>query len=657
MTTQRPVAIVGVGAILPDAPDPQTFWQNIRSGWSSIREVPHDRWDPDLYYDPDPAAPDKTYSKIGAWVQGFKLEPFKLGLAIPPKVIGEMEEAQQWSIAACHQALTDYGFPRRPLEPTRVAVILGNLMAGEKHYLTGLRIRIPEYISALKSGPAFRTLPKEVQAALENDLRAGVQARIPAITEDTLPGELANVIAGRIANLFNFSGPNFIVDAACATSLAAIQTAIQGLNSDQYDAVLSGGIDRNMGPDGFVKFCKIGALSPDGSRPYADGANGFVMGEGAVVFLLKRLADAEKDGDRIYAVIRGTGGSSDGKGKGITAPNPAGQIRAIERAWKNAGISPATATLIEGHGTATQVGDVVEVGSLNSLFAAFDLPVGKIALGSVKSNLGHLKAAAGAVALLKTIYALHDRILPPSINYEKPNPEIDFRHSPFLVNTLTRPWEISKDLVRRAGISAFGFGGTNFHMVVEEYIPGLLTSTNEYFPGITHLQAPAPQPEAFHQIDFPAKNPAVVKSEPVPVETAPQIEPVIGRRILFLGAEKPAELRLALLDVITDLEIGSLPAPTWPTRPEITRPQRLAIDYLDGPDLIKKIPKRLSRRWRWRAPMPGSRWQARASSAAKVARVRLYSSSRVRARNMPTCCVIWVSVKWSSARLSPKLMK
>ena len=211
-----------------------------------------------------------------------------------------------------------------------------------------------------------------------------------------MSGELSNIIAGRIANVFNFSGPNFVTDAACASSLSALNAAMMGLNEYQFDTVLTGGVDRNMGPESYVKFSKIGALSPDGSRPYADGANGFVMGEGTAIFMLKRLADAERDGDKIYAVIRSVGSSSDGKGKGITAPNPLGQVRAIERAWKMAGVSPASAGLIEGHGTSTKVGDVVEVNSLNTIFGQFGLAAGSIALGSVKSNVGHLKGAAGA---------------------------------------------------------------------------------------------------------------------------------------------------------------------------------------------------------------------------------------------------------------------
>ena len=208
-----------------------------------------------------------------------------------------------------------------------------------------------------------------------------------------------------------------------------------------------------MGPESYVKFSKIGALSADGSRPYADGANGFVMGEGAAIFLLKRLEDAERDGDKIYAVVRGIAGSSDGKGKGITAPNPSGQQKALERAWKDAGLSIQPGTLIEGHGTSTKVGDVTEVNSLQAVFGNLDLPKGSIALGSVKSNIGHLKSAAGAVGMMKVVLSLYHKVLPPSLNYSQPNPNIPFDNLPFRVNTESRSWDMKPSVIRRAGVS------------------------------------------------------------------------------------------------------------------------------------------------------------------------------------------------------------
>jgi len=324
-TAYRAIAIVGAGAVLPDAPNVAAFWENVKSGRYSISEVQRDRWDPSLYYDSDPSAPDKTYSKIGGWIREYPWEPMKWKLAVPPRVVDAMDVAQKWAIACTREALEDYGYPKRPLDLERTAVILGNAMAGEKHYMTALRVYFPEYARELEESGSFAALPETVRHDITRELHERMGKHLPAITEDSMPGELANCIAGRIANIYNFHGPNYVVDAACASAMAAISSAVEGLVQKDFDAVITGGIDRNMGASTFVKFCKIGALSATGTRPYAEGADGFVMGEGAAIFLLKRLADAERDGDKIYAVLRGMGGSSDGKGKGITAPNPIGQ--------------------------------------------------------------------------------------------------------------------------------------------------------------------------------------------------------------------------------------------------------------------------------------------------------------------------------------------
>ena len=338
------------------------FWSDIREGRYCISDVPPERWDPDLYYDPDPDAPDKTYSRIGGWVREFVWEPREWRLPLPPTVAAQMDVGQQWAVSAARAALVDAGWPEWNVDPERVAVIIGNAIGGEKHYQTTMRIQFPEFARDFGRAPAFASLPEEVRAAVLEQWRQQWGDAFPEITEDTMPGELANVIAGRVANLFNFRGPNFTTDAACASALAAMASAVQGLGDHQYDAVVTGGVDRNMGVNAFVKFCKIGALSATGTRPFDAGADGFVMGEGAALFVLKRLADAERDGDRIYAVLLGLGGSSDGKGKGITAPNPVGQRLAVERAWENAGLDPSTMGLVEAHGTSTRVGDAVELG-------------------------------------------------------------------------------------------------------------------------------------------------------------------------------------------------------------------------------------------------------------------------------------------------------
>ncbi len=573
-TSYRAIAIVGAGAIMPDAANVSAFWENVKNGRYSITEVDRDRWDPALYFDSDHRAPDKTYSTIGGWVRNYVWDPMKWRLGVPPRVISAMDESQKWAIACTREALEDYGFPKRPLNTDRTAVILGNAMAGERHYFTALRLYFPEYAHELAECTSFADLPEALRRDLTRELHDRMAKRVPDVTEDTMPGELANCIAGRIANIFNFHGPNYVVDAACASAMAAISAAAEGLVANDYDLAVTGGIDRNMGVSSYIKFCKIGALSATGTRPYAEGADGFVMGEGTGIFLLKRLADAERDGDKIYAVLRGIAGSSDGKGKGITAPNPIGQKLAIERAWQNAGLSPATATLIEGHGTSTSVGDVVEVQSMIDVLASFHLPSGSVALGSVKSNIGHLKGAAGAAGLLKAALALRDKVLPPSVHCEHRNPNIDFDHSPLYVNTELKPWTMPADGVRRAGLSAFGFGGTNFHAVLEEYIPHRLNGNGKRSVAVS--EPPTTVKESIMNTQD------VSRTSNSPSYKAPL------RGALVIGAASEAALIKRLRAVEKDAKAGKAPAPSAPAESDLHAPERLAIDYADAAELANK---------------------------------------------------------------------
>ncbi|MFN7994778.1 MAG: SDR family NAD(P)-dependent oxidoreductase [Bryobacteraceae bacterium] len=505
----------------------------------------------------------------------------KWRLAVPPRVVDAMDEAQKWAIACTREALEDYGFPKRPLDTNRTAVILGNAMAGEKHYLTSLRVHFPEYEHELAESTSFASLPEAVRRDITRELHQRITKRLPEITEDSMPGELANCIAGRIANIFNFHGPNFIADAACASAMAAISGAVEGLVERNFDVAITGGIDRNMGAPTFVKFCKIGALSATGTRPYAEGADGFVMGEGAAIFLLKRLADAERDGDKIYAVLRGIGGSSDGKGKGITAPNPVGQKLAIQRAWENAGLSPASATLMEGHGTSTSVGDVVEVESMAEVLGSFHLPASDVALGSVKSNIGHLKGAAGAAGLLKTALALRDKVLPPSIHCEHPNPNIDFARCPLYVNRELQPWTAVKEGARRAGVSAFGFGGTNFHLVMEEYIPHCLTGNGKRTVLVGEVQG----------IDTTNGKPQVSEAAAKGQPSASLKAPLRGALVIGGSSEAAIVERLTAVQKFGDA--GQAPAPAPPAEFDLRATERIAIDYADAADLAEKAGKAL----------------------------------------------------------------
>ncbi len=561
--SERAVAIVGVGAILPDAPSARAFRDNVWRKKYSITEVPPGRWSVADYYDPDPLAPAKTYSKIGAWVRGFEFDWKRWH--VPPRVAGAMDEGQQWAITIAAEALADYGYPKKPLDTERTAVVLGNAMAGERHYLTTLRISFPEYRRFLLEAKEFLDLPADVRSSILSRWNEVVAKSMPEITEDTMPGELSNILSGRVANVLNLRGPNFTADAACASTFAALDAAVNMLVSRHCDAVITGGVDRNMGTNSFVKFSKIGALSATGTRPFGDGADGFVMGEGSAAFLLKRLADAERDGDRVYAVVRGLGGSSDGKGKGITAPNPIGQQLATARAWQDAGLDPTTAGLIEAHGTSTKVGDVVEVESLTTVFKGADR--GSIALGSAKSNVGHLKAGAGAAGLLKAVWAVHEKVLPPTLNACPTNPGIDFGATPFLPNLELREWEPTNGTPRRCGVSAYGFGGTNFHVVLEEHVPGALTK---------------------------GQRPVQVALGAVPASGAPAAHAAARpplRGLLVLGAPSVDGLRQAVEGMLERVKGGHVPPVAVPDPADLSARERIAIDYEDGKELIERLQK------------------------------------------------------------------
>ncbi|MGB0651660.1 MAG: SDR family NAD(P)-dependent oxidoreductase [Thermoplasmatota archaeon] len=581
--TRHPIAIIGLGCVLPDAPDVPTFWDNVLAGKNSIREVPKERWDPELYWDADKGAPDKTYAKIGAFVtdDGFNGLDFRM----PPKVVEHIDPSQRWALSAAKEALEDAGYATglrgdegRPFDRSRCAVILGNAMGGEQMKLTTKRLYWPSARRAIEADPDFQTLSPDQQAAILARAEAAYKADTPTVTEDTMPGNLSNIVAGRIANVFDLHGKNFTTDAACASSLAALDAAVEALRKGEADLALSGGSDRSMDITPYVEFSKIGALSPDGSRPFDAGANGFVMGEGCAVFLLKRLEDAERDGDKVYAVLRGVGGSSDGKGKGITAPNPAGQVKAVQRAFEDAELPPATLGLLEAHGTSTPVGDPVELQSLIDAFdgmggdgATASAPArGSIAVGSVKGNMGHLKSAAGAAGLLKATLAVHHGVLPPTINVQTPNPRIDWAASPFTIQTQQAPWADPAGHPRRAAVSSFGFGGTNFHVVLEGHRPGSLSVASA---AAMEAVAPVAGEAAFDQAGY----------ESYMAETGQALE----QESLVLAADAAAGAAADLAAASPDARLRDLFHPL--TAAGVTAPERVGMAVADVAEIPAKL--------------------------------------------------------------------
>ncbi|KKK41857.1 MAG: Phenolphthiocerol synthesis polyketide synthase type I Pks15/1 [Candidatus Lokiarchaeum sp. GC14_75] len=464
--TENKIAIVGIGGIFPDAQNIPEFWENIVNRKYSIIEVPDNRWNKNIFYSEDHSIPEKTYSKVGGFIKDFKFKSIKY--RIPPKMAERMDMVQKWAITTAEEALKDAGYPTDGKSRLPIAVIVGNSSGGDAQRLSNKRVIFNEVEYRINEASSQKILNKEQKDKLIDYLKKTIVDPIPQINEDTMPGELSNIIAGRVANVFNLTGKSMTIDAACASSLAAIDTAVNSLIMRDYDVVLAGGSDSSMDPQTYIKFSKIGALSEDGSYPFDSRANGFIMGEGAGFMVLKRIEDAIRDKNKIYAIVSGYGGSSDGKGKGITAPNPEGQRLAIERAFKASKIEPNDIQYLECHGTSTIVGDATELKVLQNFFSG-RTSEDKLAIGSIKSQIGHLKSAAGIAGILKTVLALHHKVIPPSINYETPNPNIDWDASPYYVNVMPKNWVSPANGIRRASVSSFGFGGTNYNVILEEF--------------------------------------------------------------------------------------------------------------------------------------------------------------------------------------------
>ncbi|WP_394814716.1 SDR family oxidoreductase [Streptomyces millisiae] len=439
------VAVVGMAGMFPGAQDLSTFWANVLAGRDCVTEVPPDRWDPELYYDPDGDG-ERTPSRWGGFLPPVPFDPLRYG--IPPASLAAIEPVQLLALEAASRALADAGYAGPDTDHRRTSVIFGTEAGSDLSNASALRSVLPGYLGT-------------VPAALDEQL--------PRLTEDSFPGMLANVIAGRIANRLDLGGANYTVDAACASSLTAVDAACKELLAGTSDLVLCGGADLHNGINDYLLFSSVHALSPSGrSATFDQSADGIALGEGVACVVLKRLADAERDGDRIYAVIDGVGSASDGRALGLTAPRPEGQRAALSRAYANARVSPADVGLIEAHGTGTVVGDRTELTTLTEVFEEAGAAPGSCVIGSVKSQIGHTKCAAGLAGLIKATLALYHGVRPPTLHLTRPNEAWSAASSPFAFHTEALPWAAAPDR-RIAGVSAFGFGGTNFHVVLRAY--------------------------------------------------------------------------------------------------------------------------------------------------------------------------------------------
>lgn len=424
-----PIAIVGIGCRFPGAANPDAFWELLKNGRDAIREVPASRWQVEEFYHPDPATPDKTNTRWGGFLEAIdQFDPHFFGIA--PREALTIDPQQRLILEVGWEALEDAG-------------------------------QIPDQLAGTQTGVFVGISTHDYSVLLW---------RHPMNEPHATTGTGNCIAANRLSYSLDLRGPSVAVDTACSSSLVAVHLACQSLWQGESTLALAAGVNVLLLPTAMVGFTKSGFMAADGRcKTFDASADGYVRGEGVGVVVLKPLAQAEADGDRIYAVIRGSAVNQDGRSNGLTAPNPQAQAQVLRQAYDRAGISPAEISYIEAHGTGTKLGDPMEWKTLGQVLSENRSPESTCAIGSVKTNIGHLEAAAGIAGLIKVALALHHRQLPPSLHFHNPNPYLDLKTTPLQVQTQLEPWH-SHELAL-AGVSSFGFGGTNAHVVLQAVAP------------------------------------------------------------------------------------------------------------------------------------------------------------------------------------------
>ncbi|OSC23471.1 type I polyketide synthase, partial [Mycolicibacillus koreensis] len=444
IATAEPIAVIGVGCRFPGGGfGPQRYWEFLTGRGDAIAEVPPQRWDADAYYDPDPFAPGRMASKWGGFlpeVTAFDADYF----GISPREARGMDPQQRVLLEVAVEALENAGFAAAEVAETRTAVMAG--------------VYYNEYQSASAA------VPETIDAYCAT-------------------GNAHSITVGRIAYQLGLRGPAVAVDTACSSSLVSVHLACQSLRLREADLALAGGVNLILRPETQLALSKWGMLSPRGAcHAFDAGADGFVRGEGAGVVVLKRLTDAVRDGDRVLAVVRGSAVNSDGRSNGMTAPNAPAQRDVIRSALRAADVAASSVNFIETHGTGTALGDPIEFDALAAVYGGGQ---GRCALGAVKTNMGHLEAAAGIAGFIKAVLAVQHAHLPANLHFTEWNPAIDASSTRFYVPTETSRWP-DTDGPRRAAVSSFGLGGTNAHIVIEQGLDPLANGT-----ATTHTRPPA----------------------------------------------------------------------------------------------------------------------------------------------------------------------
>ena len=472
------IAVVGLACQYPGSRGPLELWENILACRRQFRRLPEKRLGKN-YINKNRSVADKTYCDRAAVIDGFEFDAEEYRI---PKAMARSTDVVQWlALQVAADAVRDAGLAIDEIRD-RAGVVLGNTLTGDQTRSNSMRLRWPFVQSALELAAEKQGLASADRRSLAITMEDIYKSVFAPVNEDTLAGGLSNTIAGRICNHFDFHGGGYTVDGACASSLLAVCTAADALAQGRLDVALAGGVDISLDPFELVGFSKVGAIATDEMRVYDRRGDGFLPGEGCGFVVLKRLADARSAGDHVYAVIRGWGISSDGKGS-ITAPTANGQRMALQRAYDRANYQIDSLDFIEGHGTGTRVGDRIEIEAIGS---ALDPKSGNsersIGLTSLKSLIGHTKAAAGVAALIKAVLAVNRRVLPPTCGCQQPHPS--FYESTQELYPLQRGRVLPHGEKIRAGVSAMGFGGINTHVtlesgdsVVEKYIPRISERT------------------------------------------------------------------------------------------------------------------------------------------------------------------------------------
>ncbi len=466
LTVLGDIAIIGMACLFAGAPDLNAYWHNILTRFDAITDPPPESWDADVFYSADSKANDRVYCKRGGFLGPIaRFNPLKHG--VMPSALDGSEPDQWLALEVARTAFEDAGYSGEIPERHRTAVILGkgtylnrgNLTAAQHGQVVDQTLVI------------LRSLHPEYTEADLKLIREELKSCLPPFNTDTAQGLIPNVTVGRIANRLDLMGPSYTVDAACASSLVAVDIARRDLLTGRCDLALVGGMHVVTPVPVLMLFCQLGALSHQQMiRPFDKDADGTILSEGVGMAVLKRREDAERDGNRIYAIIKGVGTASDGRALSVLAPRVEGEELALRLAYEQAAISPRTVGLIEAHGTATLVGDATEIQALTRVIGERDGELPRAALGTIKSMIGHTMPAAGIAGLIKTALALYHKTLPPTLHVDQPSPRLELEKTPFYINTETRPWiHGSSEAPRRAGVNAFGFGGINAHVVLEEY--------------------------------------------------------------------------------------------------------------------------------------------------------------------------------------------